>query len=144
MLALGYPQLHANQNVPVPAPPARSVISFASTIASTIVSWCTMTADYGVYHSPAASPYVVICFCLCSHAYRRWSTEREFSSTRTSVFLYQVQVLAIYPSVLETHLDCRLLATFLGPLLLLLLPMSPYGMLPFKIARPSEVYCTAS
>ncbi|KAN0085850.1 Permease for cytosine/purines, uracil, thiamine, allantoin domain containing protein [Tylopilus felleus] len=55
MLALGYPQLHVNQSVAVPAPTARSVLSFASTIASSIISWCPMTPDYGVYHSPAAS-----------------------------------------------------------------------------------------
>ncbi|KAG9311748.1 cytosine-purine permease [Chiua virens] len=55
MMALGYPQLHANLYVPVPAPTASTVMSFASTIAASVVSWCTMTPDYGVYHSPAAS-----------------------------------------------------------------------------------------
>jgi len=55
MLAIGYPQLHANQSVAVPVPTPSSVISFASTIASTIISWCPMVPDYGVYHSPAAS-----------------------------------------------------------------------------------------
>ncbi|KAI9568123.1 purine-cytosine permease [Boletus coccyginus] len=55
MLALGYPQLHANQSAVVPTPTARMVLSFASTIASSIISWCPMISDYGVYHSPAAS-----------------------------------------------------------------------------------------
>ncbi|KAH0834813.1 cytosine-purine permease [Lanmaoa asiatica] len=58
MLALGYPQLHANQYAAVPAPTASSVLSFASTIASSVLSWCTMTPDYGVYHSPAASSQI--------------------------------------------------------------------------------------
>ncbi|KAL4068575.1 hypothetical protein V8B97DRAFT_1973479 [Scleroderma yunnanense] len=55
MLALGYSHLRANQSTPVPTPTAASVLSFASTLASSILSWCTMTPDYGVYHSPAAS-----------------------------------------------------------------------------------------
>ncbi|OAX40640.1 hypothetical protein K503DRAFT_714213 [Rhizopogon vinicolor AM-OR11-026] len=55
MLAVGYPQLRENQSAPVsPATPAE-VISFASILASSILSWCPMTPDYGVYHSPAAS-----------------------------------------------------------------------------------------
>lgn len=55
MLAVGYPQLHANQSVVVPAATPRSILSFASTVASSITSWCSMTPDYGVYHSPSAS-----------------------------------------------------------------------------------------
>ncbi|KAG6331535.1 hypothetical protein ID866_7555 [Astraeus odoratus] len=55
MLALGYPHLHANQSTPVPAPTVASVLSFASTLAASMLSWCTMTPDYGVYHSPAPS-----------------------------------------------------------------------------------------
>ena len=34
---------------------AASIISFATTLASTDVSWCTMVADYGVYHDADAS-----------------------------------------------------------------------------------------
>ncbi|KAF9226335.1 purine-cytosine permease [Gyrodon lividus] len=55
MLALGYPQLRANQHASVQTPTPAAVLSFASTLASSILSWCTMTPDYGVYHSPAAS-----------------------------------------------------------------------------------------
>ncbi|KAF8434519.1 purine-cytosine permease [Boletus edulis BED1] len=55
MLALGYPQLRANQSVVPPTPTPGSILSFASTVASSMISWCTMTPDYGVYHSPAAS-----------------------------------------------------------------------------------------
>ena len=39
-----------------PAPvSAASVISFSSTKASSVLSWSTMTSDYGVYHSGKAS-----------------------------------------------------------------------------------------
>lgn len=55
MLALGYPHLHINQSVSVPAPKASSVLSFGSTVAASVLSWCTITPDYGVYHSPKAS-----------------------------------------------------------------------------------------
>lgn len=39
------------------SPPATvsTILSFASTLASTDVSWCTMAADYGVYHRADAS-----------------------------------------------------------------------------------------
>ncbi|KAH9928587.1 purine-cytosine permease [Amylocystis lapponica] len=39
---------------PEPVSPA-TVVTFATTIASSVVSWCTMTPDYGVYHSAEAS-----------------------------------------------------------------------------------------
>ncbi|KAG2150826.1 cytosine-purine permease [Suillus clintonianus] len=55
MLAVGYPQLHENQSVPVPPATPANIISFASFVASSIVGWCTMTPDYGVHHSPDAS-----------------------------------------------------------------------------------------
>ena len=55
LLALGYPHLHTNQYTSVPAPTVASVLSFGSTVAASILSWCTMTSDYGVYHSPVAS-----------------------------------------------------------------------------------------
>ncbi|KAH7919078.1 hypothetical protein BV22DRAFT_1023592, partial [Leucogyrophana mollusca] len=55
MLAIGYPQLHANQSVSVPPPTTADVVSFASTVISSVLSWCTLTPDYGVYHSPTAS-----------------------------------------------------------------------------------------
>ena len=32
-----------------------SIVSFATTMASANVSWCTMVADYGVYHDADAS-----------------------------------------------------------------------------------------
>lgn len=55
MLGVGYPQLRDNQSAPVSQATAAEVISFASILASSILSWCPMTPDYGVYHSPAAS-----------------------------------------------------------------------------------------
>lgn len=55
MLALGYPQLRANQSVSVPAPNVSSLLSFGSTLAASMLSWCTISPDYGVYHSPDIS-----------------------------------------------------------------------------------------
>lgn len=43
-------------NAPPPAPvTAASVITFATTTASSVISWCTMTPDYGVYHNSEVS-----------------------------------------------------------------------------------------
>jgi len=55
MLGVGYPQLRDSQLVPVSQATVAEVMSFASILASSVVSWCTVTPDYGVYHSPAAS-----------------------------------------------------------------------------------------
>ncbi|KIP03401.1 hypothetical protein PHLGIDRAFT_26150 [Phlebiopsis gigantea 11061_1 CR5-6] len=45
-------------NAPAPGPvTAASVITFATTTASSVISWCTMTPDYGVYHNEKASRY---------------------------------------------------------------------------------------
>ncbi|KAH7918074.1 cytosine-purine permease [Leucogyrophana mollusca] len=55
MLAIGYPQLRKSQSVNIPPANPADILSFASVIASGILSWCTVTADYGVYHSPTAS-----------------------------------------------------------------------------------------
>ncbi|KAH7920122.1 hypothetical protein BV22DRAFT_1133321 [Leucogyrophana mollusca] len=62
MLALGYPQLHENQSVSVPPATPAAVLSFASVLASSILSWCTITSDYGVYHSPATSSIFIYCY----------------------------------------------------------------------------------
>ncbi|KAI0826401.1 cytosine-purine permease [Irpex lacteus] len=43
-------------NAPAPAPvTAANVITFATTTASSVISWCSMTPDYGVYHDAKAS-----------------------------------------------------------------------------------------
>ncbi|KAG2146353.1 permease for cytosine/purines, uracil, thiamine, allantoin-domain-containing protein [Suillus clintonianus] len=55
MLAVGYPQLRENLSAPVPPATTANVISFTSLLTSGMISWCTMTPDYGVYHSPDAS-----------------------------------------------------------------------------------------
>lgn len=76
-----------------------AIISFATTLASTDLSWCTMVADYGVYHDAEASRYVrcsVIVLCLSKVVCRRGANSVTFtyfcatnaaggsSSTRTS------------------------------------------------------------
>ncbi|KAG1837358.1 permease for cytosine/purines, uracil, thiamine, allantoin-domain-containing protein [Suillus subalutaceus] len=55
MLAIGYPQLRENLSAPVPPATPANVISFASFLASNMISWSTMISDYGIYHSPDAS-----------------------------------------------------------------------------------------
>ncbi|THH30554.1 hypothetical protein EUX98_g3626 [Antrodiella citrinella] len=53
MLGLGGKHL---TNAPPPAPlTAASIITFATTTSSSVISWCMMTPDYGVYHNSRAS-----------------------------------------------------------------------------------------
>ncbi|KAI0056606.1 purine-cytosine permease [Artomyces pyxidatus] len=42
-------------DIPTPPPEPAAVLSFASIVVSSVLSWCTMTPDYGVYHAPASS-----------------------------------------------------------------------------------------
>ncbi|KAG2092522.1 cytosine-purine permease [Suillus discolor] len=73
MLGVGYPQLRDNQSTPVSQATVAEVISFSSILTSSIISWCTVTPDYGVYHSPAASSarlflYTYLAFFISSFA----------------------------------------------------------------------------
>ncbi|KAJ3546372.1 hypothetical protein NM688_g5523 [Phlebia brevispora] len=53
MLGVGGKHL---SNAPPTAPVTPStVVTFATTTASSVISWCTMTPDYGVYHNSEAS-----------------------------------------------------------------------------------------
>ncbi|PPQ88566.1 hypothetical protein CVT25_009946 [Psilocybe cyanescens] len=56
-ILLGVANSHLNpSSMPaVPAPSASMVLSFASFVASSIISWCTITPDYGVYHDNKVS-----------------------------------------------------------------------------------------
>lgn len=48
-------------NAPPSAPvTVASALTFATTTASSVISWCTMTPDYGVYHNSEVSRYGVI------------------------------------------------------------------------------------
>ncbi|KAI0360457.1 cytosine-purine permease [Trametes cingulata] len=48
---------------PIPPPPSASaVLSFATTTASSVISWCIMTPDYGVYHAHKASSMKVFLY----------------------------------------------------------------------------------
>ncbi|KAF7323572.1 hypothetical protein MKEN_00577500 [Mycena kentingensis (nom. inval.)] len=56
MLALGGPNLHAAvTTVPQSGPAIAPTLSFAAAVIASDFAWCTMTADYGVYHNPDAS-----------------------------------------------------------------------------------------
>ena len=37
------------------APSAHAILSFGCFVASGVISWCTLTLDYGVYHDTEAS-----------------------------------------------------------------------------------------
>ena len=39
---------------------ASTIVTFATTIASSVITWCPMTPDYGVYHKEETSVYVLI------------------------------------------------------------------------------------
>ncbi|THH12960.1 hypothetical protein EW146_g7213 [Bondarzewia mesenterica] len=43
------------ETIPTPPPEPVSVLSFASVLVSSVLSWCTMTPDYGVYHRDSPS-----------------------------------------------------------------------------------------
>ena len=43
-----------------------SVVTFATTTASSVISWATMTSDYGVYHNKDASRYILALHFLFS------------------------------------------------------------------------------
>ncbi|KAJ8474885.1 hypothetical protein ONZ51_g6913 [Trametes cubensis] len=59
MLAVGGAQLrHAPLVAASPAPPAM-LLTFGTSLAATVVSWSTLTPDYGVYHDRTASAWRV-------------------------------------------------------------------------------------
>ncbi|KAJ3558990.1 hypothetical protein NP233_g11372 [Leucocoprinus birnbaumii] len=45
-----------------PTPTPSAVISFACFLASSVISWCTMTPDYGVYHDVKASSFRIFIY----------------------------------------------------------------------------------
>ncbi|KAI0711394.1 purine-cytosine permease [Earliella scabrosa] len=56
IVMLGTGGKHLGSNIPPgePASPA-AILSYATTVASSVISWCMMTPDYGVYHTSKAS-----------------------------------------------------------------------------------------
>lgn len=55
MLGVGGKHLRISEYPTQPLPSAQTVISFMTFVASSVLSWCTMTPDYGVYHDVNAS-----------------------------------------------------------------------------------------
>ncbi|GLB39366.1 putative permease for cytosine/purines, uracil, thiamine, allantoin [Lyophyllum shimeji] len=55
MLGVGGKHLRPSNYPSYPTPSAATVLSFVTFIASSVISWCTMTPDYGVYHNAKAS-----------------------------------------------------------------------------------------
>jgi purine-cytosine permease-like protein len=60
MLGVGGKHLNPSTLPKFPTPSPSDVISCASFVASSVISWCTMTPDYGVYHNRKASTFVVL------------------------------------------------------------------------------------
>ncbi|KAI0674566.1 cytosine-purine permease [Trametes maxima] len=55
IVMLGLGGKHLTEAPVPPSPSAATVLSFATTTASSVISWCIMTPDYGVYHTSKAS-----------------------------------------------------------------------------------------
>ena len=56
LVILGVGGKHLNQSTsPSNAPSAHAILSFGCFVASAVISWCTLTPDYGVYHDAEAS-----------------------------------------------------------------------------------------
>ncbi|TFK49312.1 cytosine-purine permease [Heliocybe sulcata] len=55
MLGVGGKRLHEAPVTAATPTTAAHVLSFAGTVGSTVISWCTYSPDYGVYHSAQAS-----------------------------------------------------------------------------------------
>lgn len=58
LLGLGGKHLNPSTFIAVPTPSASAILSFSSFVASSVISWCTLTPDYGVYHNANASECV--------------------------------------------------------------------------------------
>lgn len=56
LVILGVGEKHLNQSTALfPPPSAHAILSFGCFVASAVISWCTLTPDYGVYHDAEAS-----------------------------------------------------------------------------------------
>ncbi|KDR68333.1 hypothetical protein GALMADRAFT_256960 [Galerina marginata CBS 339.88] len=55
LIGLAGKHLNPSTMPPVPSASAAQVLSFTSFVASSLISWCTFTPDYGVYHESTAS-----------------------------------------------------------------------------------------
>ncbi|KAF4616906.1 hypothetical protein D9613_008743 [Agrocybe pediades] len=69
LLGLAGKHLNPSTMPSVPAPSPAMILSFASFLSSSVISWCTVTPDYGVYHDSKASSvkmfvYVYLGFVL--------------------------------------------------------------------------------
>jgi len=57
LVILGVGVKHLNQSTSplIPPPSTHAILSFGCFVASAVISWCTLTPDYGVYHDAEAS-----------------------------------------------------------------------------------------
>ncbi|TFY57856.1 hypothetical protein EVG20_g8379 [Dentipellis fragilis] len=59
LVMLGVGAKHIENN-PMPPPEPSAVLSYASVVVSSVLSWCTMTPDYGVYHADTPSWHIFL------------------------------------------------------------------------------------
>jgi len=64
-LAVGGKHLNPASFPSLPRPTTSMVISFISFLASSVISWCTMTPDYGVYHDTKAASSRIFLYSYC-------------------------------------------------------------------------------
>ncbi|KAJ7199227.1 cytosine-purine permease [Mycena pura] len=62
MLGIGGRHLSAALSSSYPAPSASSILSFSSAVMASVLGWCTVTADYGVYHDANAPSALVFTY----------------------------------------------------------------------------------
>lgn len=70
IVMLGTGGKHLGSAIPPGTPAsAASVLSYATTVGSSVISWCMMTPDYGVYHTAKASRCVSRYITRCAAAF---------------------------------------------------------------------------
>ncbi|KAH9477486.1 Purine-cytosine permease fcyB [Psilocybe cubensis] len=62
LLGLANKHLNPSTMPSLPTPSASMMLSFASFVASGVVSWCTITPDYGVYHDHNGSAFKIFLY----------------------------------------------------------------------------------
>lgn len=62
MLGVGYKHLYSSSLPLYPVPTTSTVLSFASFITASTVTWCTATPDYGVYHDSRTSSFRIFIY----------------------------------------------------------------------------------
>ncbi|TFK70128.1 cytosine-purine permease [Pluteus cervinus] len=92
MLGIGGKHLQQSSYPVVPPAPASAILSFGGLMASSIISWCTITADYGVYHDARASSTRVFIYTYLAFVISNVSASAigaAFAATAPGVTAYE-------------------------------------------------------